>query len=152
MIYDVREVDVTLTPGTTYIIDSQSLQAIEENIEALDGKIIIELPSAVLADNNGDSIIQQPTKLYLGYGYDHIGNKTIYISKFDPTNLLGSNITAITFYYPYIMYFLDDVNGTGKKMFLVKSIDSRSEINYAQVQILSNVTVSSKQKQMLFEA
>lgn len=149
---DVGGVDVTLASGTTYIIDSQSLEAIAQNIEAPDGKIIIELPSAILADNNGDSIIQQPTKLYLGYGYDNTGTKTIYVSKFDPTNLLGSDITSITFSYPYIMYFLDDVHGNGEKMFLFESIGSHSEINYAQVQILSNVTVSSKQKQMLFEA
>lgn len=66
--------------------------------------------------------------------------------------MLGSDITAITFSYPYILYFLDDVNGKGEKMFLFESIGSNSEINYAQVQILSDVTVSSKQKQMLFEA
>lgn len=123
-----------------------------KNIEAPDGKIIIELPSAILANNNGDIIIQEPTKLYLGYGYDHTGNKMIYISKFDPTNLLGSDTNAITFSYPYILYFLDDVHGNGEKMFLFKSMGSHSEINYAQVQILSDVTVSSKQKQMLFEA
>lgn len=145
-------VDVTLASGTTYIIDSQSLEAIEQNIEAPDGKIIIELPSAILADNNGDSIIQEPTKLYLGYGYNNTGNKTIYVSKFDPTNLLGSNITEITFSYPYIVYVLEDVHGYDEKMFLFESIGSHSEINYAQVQILSDVTVSSKQKQMLFEA
>lgn len=146
-----EEVYVTLASGTTYIIDSQSLEAIEKNIEAPDGKIIIELPSAILADNNGDSIIQEPTKLYLGYGYHSTGNKTIYISKFDPTNLLGSDINDITFSYPYIFYSLDDVHGKGEKMFLFESIGSNSEINYAQVKILSDVTVSSKQKQMLFE-
>lgn len=149
---DVGGVDVTLAAGTTYIIDSQSLEAIEQNIEAPDGKIIIELPSAILADNNGHSIIQEPTKLYLGYGYYSTGNRTVYISKFDPTNLLGSHITSIILSYPYIMYLLDDVHGNGEKMFLFESMNSHSEINYAQVQILSDVTVSSKQKQMLFEA
>ena len=149
---DVGGVDVTLAAGTTYIIDSQSLEAIEQNIEAPDGKIIIELPSAILADNNGDIIIQEPTKLYLGYGYGNTGTKTIYISKFDPTNLLGPDIISITFSYPYILYFLDDVHGESEKMFLFESMGSHSEINYAQVQILSDVTVSSKQKQMLFEA
>lgn len=148
---DVGGVDVTLASGTTYIIDILSLEAIAQNIEEPDGKIIIEFPSAILADNNGDGIITKPTKLYLGYGYRN-GNKTIYISKFNPTNLLGSDITAIKFSYPYILYFLDGVHGEGEKMFLFESISSYSEINFAKVQILSDVTVSSKQKQMLFEA
>lgn len=148
---DVGGVDVTLASGTTYIIDSQSLAAIKQNIEAPDGKIIIELPSAILACNNGYGIIQEPTKLYLGYGYNNTGNRAIYISKFDPTNLLGSEIIAITYSYPYILYILDDVHGKGEKMYLVKSSGSNSEIDYAQVMILSDVTVSSKQKQMLFE-
>ena len=65
--------------------------------------------------------------------------------------MLGSDITSITFSYPYILYFLDDIHGTGEKMFLFESMGSHSEINYAQVTILSDVTVSSKQKQMLFE-
>lgn len=145
-------VDVTLASGTTYIIDSQSLEAIEQNIEAPDGKIIIELPSAILADNNGDSIIQEPTKLYLGYGYYFTGDRTIYISKFDPTNMLGSTIMEVEFSYPFIMYVSRDTSGGGELMRLKKTMSSSSDINYAQVQILSDVTVSSKQKQMLFEA
>lgn len=145
-------VDVTLASGTTYIIDSQSLQAIAENIEAPDGKIIIELPSAILADSNGQSIIQEPTKLYLGYGYHSIGNRTIYISKFDPTDLLGSETISVEFTYPFIVYVSKDTSGGGELMRLQKTMGSSSDINYAQVQILSNVTVSSKQKQMLFEA
>lgn len=149
---DVGGVDVTLASGTTYIIDSQSLEAIAQNIEAPDGKIIIELPSAILSDDAGNVIIQDPTKLYLGYGYHSIGDRTIYISKFDPTDLLGSELTSVTLSYPYIEYFAGDVNGTGEKMSVYKSISSYSKINCAQVQILSDVTVSSKQKQMLFEA
>lgn len=145
-------IDVTLSSGTTYIIDSRSLQAIAQNIEAPDGKIIIELPSAILADNNGDSIIQEPTKLYLGYGYHSTGNRSIYISKFDPTDLLGSTVHSVTFSYPFIAYISVDVSGGGELMRLQKTMSSSSDINYAQVQILSNVTVSSKQKQMLFEA
>lgn len=146
------EVDVTLASGTTYIIDSKSLQAIAENIEEPDGKIIIELPSAILADHNGDIIIQEPTKLYLGYGYDLLGDRTIYVSKFDPTNLLGSSMQSIEVTYPYIQYTAEDISGTGEKMILHKTINSNLTINYAQVQLLSNVTVSSKQKQMLFQA
>lgn len=149
---DVGGVDVTLTSGNTYIIDSQSLQAIAYNIEEPDGKIIIELPSAILADNNGQIIISEPTKLYLGYGYDALGDRTIYVSKFNPTNLLGSEILTVEFTYPYIEYRAGDVSGTGKRMKVKNTINSDSTINYAQVQILSNVTVSSKQKQMLFEA
>lgn len=149
---DVGGVDVTLASGTTYIIDNQSLEAIAQNIEAPDGKIIIELPSAILADNNGQSIIQEPTKLYLGYGYNAIGNRNIYVSKFNPTNLLGSEIIAVEFTYPYIAYIAGDVSGDGERMKVQNTINSNSTINYAQVQILSNVTVSSKQKQMLFEA
>lgn len=148
---DVGGVDVTLASGTTYIIDSQSLEAITQNIEAQDGKIIIELPLALLADDDGNLIIQEPTKLYLGYGYQPLGNRAIYVSKFDPTNLLGSSIQSITFTYPYIQYIAGDVSGTGERMKLCKTINSNSTINYAQVKILSNVTVSSKQKQMLFE-
>lgn len=149
---DVGGVDVTLASGTTYIIDSRSLQAIAQNIEAPDGKIIIELPSAILADNNGNSIIQEPTKLYLGYGYHSTGDRTIYVSKFDPTNILGSNTTAVTFSYPFIAYISGDTSGSGELMRVQKTMSSSSDITYAQVQILSNVTVSSKQKQMLFEA
>lgn len=149
---DVGGVDVTLASGTTYIIDSQSLEAIAQNIEAPDGKIIIELPSAILADNNGDSIIQEPTKLYLGYGYNAIGDRMIYVSKFNPTNLLGSEIIEFEFTYPYVQYSSGDVSGIGERMKVVNKINSNSTIDYAQVQILSNVTVSSKQKQMLFEA
>lgn len=145
-------VDVTLASGTTYIIDSRSLQAIAQNIEAPDGKIIIELPSAILADNNGDSIIQEPTKLYLGYGYNAIGDRSIYISKFDPTDLLESTVHSVTFSYPFIAYTSRDVSGGGELMRLQKTMSSSSDITYAQVQILSNITVSSKQKQMLFEA
>jgi hypothetical protein len=148
---DVGGIDVTLASGTTYIIDDRSLQAIAENIEELDGKIIIELPSAILADNNGQSIIQEPTKLYLGYGYNPIGDRTIYVSKFNPTMLLGSEILSVEFTYPYIEYRAGDVSGSGKIMKVQNTINSNSTINYAQVQILSNVTVSSKQKQMLFE-
>ena len=147
-----RGVDVTLAAGTTYIIDSQSLEAIAQNIEAPDGKIIIELPSAILADNNGDSIIQEPTKLYLGYGYNAIGDRMIYVSKFNPTNLLGSEILSVEFTYPYIAYTAGDVSGTGEKMKVIKGMNSTSDISYAHIQILSNATVSSKQKQMLFEA
>ena len=149
---DVGGIDVTLASGTTYIIDSRSLQAIAQNIEAPDGKIIIELPSAILADDDGNSIIQEPTKLYLGYGYNAIGDSTIYVSKFNPTNLLGSEIISVEFTYPYIQYAAGDVSGTGEIMKVRNTINSNSTINYAQVQILSNVTVSSKQKQMLFEA
>jgi hypothetical protein len=149
---DVGGVDVTLASGTTYIIDSRSLQAIAQNIEAPDGKIIIELPSAILADDAGKSIIQEPTKLYLGYGYNAIGDRTIYVSKFNPTNLLGSEIISVEFTYPYIQYTVGDVSGTSEIMKVINTINSNSTINYAQVQILSNVTVSSKQKQMLFEA
>lgn len=144
--------DVTLAAGTTYIIDNQSLEAIAKNIEAPDGKIIIELPSAILTDNNGQSIIQEPTKLYLGYGYNAIGYRTIYVSKFNPTNLLGSEILSVEFTYPYIEYAAGDISGTGERMKVKNTINSNSTINYAEVQILSNVTVSSKQKQMLFEA
>ena len=149
---DVGGVDVTLASGTTYIIDNQSLEAIAQNIEAPDGKIIIELPSAILADNNGQSIIQEPTKLYLGYGYNAIGDRMIYVSKFNPTKLLGSKILSVEFTYPYIEYAAGDISGTGKRMKVQNTINSNSTINYAQFQILSNVTVSSKQKQMLFEA
>lgn len=149
---DVGGVDVTLASGTTYIIDHQSLEAIAQNIETPDGKIIIEFPSAILADDAGNSLIQEPTKLYLGYGYEVFGNRTIYVSKFDPTNLLGSSMQSIKFTYPYIQYTAGDVSGTGERMELNKTTTSNSTINYAQVQILSNVTVSSKQKQMLFEA
>jgi hypothetical protein len=149
---DVGGIDVTLASGTTYIIDNQSLQAIAQNIEQPDGKIIIELPSAILADNNGQSIIQEPTKLYLGYGYNGIGDRTIYVSKFNPTNLLGSEIIAVEFTYPFIEYTAGDVSGNSERMKVQNTINSNSTINYAQVQILSNVTVSSKQKQMLFEA
>lgn len=144
-------VDVTLASGTTYIIDSQSLEAITQNIEAPDGKIIIELPSAVVADHNGDIIIQEPTKLYLGYGYNILGYTTIYVSKFNPTNLLGSKIISFDFTYPYIEYTAIDVSGTGERMTVNNTINSNSTIDYAQVQILSDVTVSSKQKQMLFK-
>lgn len=149
---DVGGVDVTLASGTTYIIDSQSLEAIAQNIEAPDGKIIIELPSAILADNDGYSIIQEPTKLYLGYGYNALGDRNIYVSKFNPTKLLGSEILAVEFTYPYIEYTSGDVSGIGERMKVKNTINSNSTINYAQVKILSNVTVSSKQKQMLFEA
>jgi hypothetical protein len=149
---DVGGVDVTLASGTTYIIDSRSLQAIAQNIEAPDGKIIIELPSAILADDAGNSITQEPTKLYLGYGYNYTGDRTIYVSKFNPTNLLGSEIISVEFTFPYIQYTAGDVSGTGEIMKVRNTINSNSTINYAQVQILSNVTVSSKQKQMLFEA
>lgn len=128
------------------------MEAIAQNIEAPDEKIIIELPSAILADDAGNSIIQEPTKLYLGYGYISGGNRTIYVSKFDPTNLLGSEILSFEFTYPYIAYTSRDTSGEGELMSLHKTRTSSSDINYAQVQILSNVTVSSKQKQMLFEA
>lgn len=144
--------DVTLASGTIYIIDTQSLEAIAQNIEEPDGKIIIELPSAILSDNNGQIIIQEPTKLYLGYGYNAIGDRMIYVSKFNPTNLLGSEIIAVDFTYPYIAYSAGDSSGTIERMKVQNTINSNLTINYAQVQILSNVTVSSKQKQMLFEA
>lgn len=149
---DVGGIDVTLASGTTYIIDNQSLRAIAQNIEAPDGKIIIELPSAIMADDNGQIIIQEPTKLYLGYGYNALGDRIIYVSKFNPTNLLGSEILSVEFTYPYIEYAAGDVSGTGERMEVQNTINSNSTINYAQVQIISNVTVSSKQKQMLFEA
>lgn len=144
--------DVNLTSGTTYIIDSQSLEAIQQNIKAPDGKIIIEFPKAILINDSGSPIISEPRKLYLGYGYNVMGDRTIYVSKFDPTNLLRSSMQAITYTYPYIEYIAGDVSGTGERMILQKTTNSNSTINYAQVQILSNVTVSSKQKQMLFEA
>ena len=149
---DVGGIDVTLASGTTYIIDSQSLEAIAQNIEAPDGKIIIELPSAILADNNAQSIIQEPTKIYLGYGYNALGDRMIYVSKFNPTNLLGSEILSVEFTYPYIEYAAGDVSGTGEKMKVQNTINSSSTTNYAQVEILSNVTISSKQNQMLFQA
>lgn len=76
----------------------------------------------------------------------------IYVSKFNPTNLLGSEILSVQFTYPYIEYAAGDVSGIGERMKVRNTINSNSTINYAQVQILSNVTVSSKQKQMLFEA
>lgn len=149
---DVGGVDVTLTSGNNYIIDSQSLEAIAQNIEAPDGKIIIEFPSAILADNNASTIISEPTKLYLGYGYDALGDRMIYVSKFNPTNLLGSEIISVEFTYPYIEYTAGDVSGTGERMKVQNTINSNSTINYAQVQILSDVTISSKQNQMLFQA
>nr|DAF92286.1 MAG TPA: hypothetical protein [Siphoviridae sp. ctgN495] len=148
---DVGGIDVTLASGTTYIIDNQSLGAIAQNIEAPDGKIIIELPSAILADDNGQIIIQEPTKLYLGYGYNALGDRIIYVSKFNPTNLLGSEILSVEFTYPYIEYTAGDVSGTSERMKVQNTINSNSTINYAQVQILSNVTISSKQNQMLFQ-
>lgn len=149
---DVGGVDVTLTSGNTYIIDSQSLEAIEQNIEAPDGKIIIEFPAATVADDNANTIISEPTKLYLGYGYSPIGDRTIYLSKFNPTNLLGSEIISVEFTYPYIEYTAGDVSGTGERMKVQNTINSNSTITYAQIQILSDVTISSKQNQMLFQA
>lgn len=149
---DVGGADVTLTSGTTYIIDSQSLYAIQQNIEAPDGKIIIEFPAAILADNNANTIISEPTKLYLGYGYNPIGDRTIYLSKFNPTNLLGSEIIEVEFTYPYIEYTEGDVSGIGEIMKVQNTINSNSTITYAQIQILSDVTISSKQNQMLFQA
>lgn len=149
---DVGGVDVTLTSGTNYIIDSQSLEAIEQNIEAPDGKIIIEFPAAIVGDNNANTIISEPTKLYLGYGYSPIGDRTIYLSKFNPTNLLGSKILSFSFTYPYIEYTAGDVSGTGERMQVQNTINSNSTITYAQIQILSDVTISSKQNQMLFQA
>lgn len=74
------------------------------------------------------------------------------MSKFNPTKLLGSEILSFNFTYPYIEYTAGDVSGISEKMTVKNEINSNSTINYAQVQILSNVTVSSKQKQMLFEA
>lgn len=149
---DVGGADITLTSGNTYIIDSQSLQAIEQNIEAPDGKIIIEFPAAILADGDASTIISEPTKLYLGYGYNAIGDRTIYVSKFNPTNLLGSEILSVAFTYPYIEYTAGDVSGTGERMEVQNTINSNSTITYAQIQILSDVTISSKQNQMLFQA
>ena len=149
---DVGGIDVTLASGTTYIIDSQSLQAIEQNIEAPDGRIIIEFPSAILADSSDNAIISEPTKLYLGYGYNALGDRMIYVSKFNPTNLLGSEITSVEFTYPYIEYTAGDVSGIGERMKVQNTINSNSTINYAQFQILSDVTISSKQNQMLFQA
>lgn len=66
--------------------------------------------------------------------------------------MLGSTTTAVTFSYPFINYISRDTSGIGELMILQKTMSSYSDINYAQVQILSDVTVSSKQKQMLFEA
>lgn len=148
---DVEGADVNLTSGTTYIIDSQSLEAIQQNIEAPDGKIIIELPQAILINDDGSPIISEPGKLYLGYGYDIMGDRNIYVSKFNPTNLLGSSMQSMTFTYPYIKYIAGDVSGTGERMILNKTFNSDSTINYAQVQILSDVTISSTQSQMLFQ-
>lgn len=143
--------DVNLTSGTTYIIDSQSLEAIKQNIEAPDGKIIIELPQAILINDSGSPIISESTKLYLGYGYNPVGDRTVYVSKFDPTNLLGSSIQSMTFTYPYILYTAGDVSGIGESMKVQNTMNSNSTINYAQVQILSDVTISSTQSQMLFQ-
>lgn len=148
---DVGGVDVTLTAGTTYIIDNQSLEAIAQNIEEPDGKIIIEFPQAILINDSGITIISESTKLYLGYGYNPLGGRTIYVSKFDPTNLLGSSVQAMTFTYPYICYAIGDVSGTGEIMKVQNTINSSSTITFAQVQILSNVTISSTQNQMLFQ-
>lgn len=148
---DVGGADVNLTSGTTYIIDSQSLEAIQQNIEAPDGKIIIELPQAILVNDSDIPIISEPTKLYLGYGYNLVGDRTVYVSKFDPTDLLGSIIQSMTFTYPYIFYTAGDVSGTGEIMILEKTVNSNSTINFAQVQILSDVTISSTQSQMLFQ-
>ena len=66
--------------------------------------------------------------------------------------MLGSTTTDVTFSYPYISYISRDTSGIGELMRVQKTISSSSDITYAQVQILSDVTVSSKQKQMLFEA
>lgn len=142
--------DVILHSGTTYIIDSQSLEAIQQNIEAPDGKIIIELPQAILINDSGSPIISESTKLYLGYGYNPVGDRIVYVSKFDPTNLLGSSIQAMTFTYPYILYSAGDVSGTGEMMIVKNAMNSSSTINFAQFQILSDVTISSTQSQMLF--
>lgn len=101
---------------------------------------------------NGQIIIQEPTKLYLGYGYNYIGDRTIYVSKFNPTNLLGSEIVSVQFTYPYIEYTAGDVYGISESMEVKNTITSNSTITYAQIQILSDVTISSKQNQMLFQA
>lgn len=148
---DVGWVDVTITSGTTYIIDSRSLQAIAQNIEPPDGKIIIQF-NCVVQDNSGNNIVAQPCPLYLGYGYGTIGDRMIYLSKFDPTNLLGSSMQSITFTYPYITYFSGDVNGSGEKMIVHKSASSYNEIDYANITIAENKTISSTQNQMLFQA
>lgn len=76
----------------------------------------------------------------------------IYLSKFDPTNLLGSRKQSITFTYPYIMYFSGDVNGSGEKMIVRESASSYNEIDYANITIAKNKTISSTQNQMLFQA
>lgn len=66
--------------------------------------------------------------------------------------MLGSTTTAVKFSFPYISYISRDTSGIGELMRVQKTISSSSDITYAQVQILSDVTVSSKKKQMLFEA
>lgn len=148
---DVGGVDVTLSAGTTYVIDEQSLNRISDNIQEQDDKIIIKFPAAIVADDAGSSLISDGGVIYVGYGYDTLNDRQIIMSKFDPTNLFGSEQIAVTYTYPYVMYTAGDISGTGAKMQCYSSATSASNLGSAQIMLTGDAVVSTKQKSMLVE-
>ena len=144
-------VDVTLSAGTTYIIDEQSLNLISDNIYEQDDKIIIKFPAAVVADGLANPVISDVGAIYVGYGYDAWNDRQIIISKFDPSDLFGSDLMAVTYTYPYIMYTAGDISGIGAEMTLYTAISSSSTLNSAQIMLIGDAVVSTKQKAMLVE-
>lgn len=124
---------------------------ISDNIQDQDDKIVIKFPSAIVADSGGDPVINDGGVIYVGYGYDSLNDRQIIVSKFDPTNLFGSNLIAVTYTYPYIMYTAGDISGTGAKMKCYSSMSASTNLGSAQIMLKSDTIVSSKQKEMLVE-
>ena len=146
-----RGVDVTLSAGTTYLINEQSLNLISDNIQEQDDKIIIKFPAAIVSDSSANPVISDGGVIYIGYGYDAFNDRQIIISKFDPSDLFGSDLIAVTYTYPYIKYTAGDVSGTGSSMELYKTMTSSSTLNSAQIMLTGDAVVSTKQKAMLVE-
>ena len=134
-----------------YLIDEQSLNRISDNIQEQDDKIIIKFPAAVVGDNSANPVIGDGGVIYIGYGYDASNDRQIIISKFDPSDLFGSEPLSIDYTYPYIMYTAGDISGIGSEMDLYQSLSYSSTLNSAQIMLTGDAIVSTKQKAMLVE-
>lgn len=145
---DVGGVDVTLSAGTTILIDSNSIEKILTELTGTNEKVVIEIPDATVSANKGSKGLSDDDSYYIGYGYNLTGNPTIYVSKFDPSNLLGSIMGTVNYTYPYFIYSVNKDSGEEYKT-AHTSISSSSNINNLVVKTNSDLTVSSQENKLI---
>lgn len=145
---DVGGVDVTLSAGTTILIDSNSIEKILTELTGTDEKVVIEIPDATVSANIGSQSISNHDSYYIGYGYSSTGDPKIYVSKFDPSNLLGSKMGTVNYTYPYFIYSVNKDSGQESKT-VHTAISSSLNINNLVVKTNSDLTVSSQENKLI---